>query len=122
MKQELNNNIEINKKNKDYVGADDPVRPILKRNTQKGITLVALVITIIVLLILAMVSIKIAIDGGLITKSNEAVTTYDEAKIKESIQLAVAQCYMEKDGLTKNNLKQALKEQEIDVEEDNINL
>ena len=33
MKQELNNNIEINKKNKDYVGADDPVRPIPKRNT-----------------------------------------------------------------------------------------
>ena len=93
-----------------------------KFKNNKGITLVALVITIIVLLILAMVSIKIAIDGGLITKSNEAVTTYDEAKIKESIQLAVAQCYMEKDGLTKNNLKQALKEQEIDVEEDNINL
>lgn len=93
-----------------------------KFKNNKGITLVALVITIIVLLILAMVSIKIAIDGGLITKSNESVTTYDEAKIKESIQLAVAQCYMEKEGLTKNNLKQALKEQKINVEEDNINL
>ena len=92
------------------------------KNNQRGITLVALVITIIVLLILAMVSIKIAMDGGLITKSNESVTTYDEAKIKESIQLAVAQCYMEKEGLTKNNLKQALKEQKINVEEDNINL
>ena len=33
------------------------------KNTQKGITLVALVITIIVLLILAMVSIKIVMDG-----------------------------------------------------------
>ena len=33
------------------------------KNTQKGITLVALVITIIVLLILAMVSIKIVLDG-----------------------------------------------------------
>ena len=39
-----------------------------KFKNNKGITLVALVITIIVLLILAMVSIKIAIDGGLITK------------------------------------------------------
>ena len=38
------------------------------KNTQKGITLVALVITIIVLLILAMVSIKIVMDGGLISK------------------------------------------------------
>ena len=89
MKQTLNNSIEINKKNKGCVGADDPtvyaesveskrsnrfmcVRPILKRNTQKGITLVALVITIIILLILAMVSIKIAIDGGLITKASKA--------------------------------------------------
>ena len=46
------------------------------KNTQRGITLVALVITIIVLLILAMVSIKIAIDGGLITKVKDATDTH----------------------------------------------
>ena len=92
------------------------------KNNQRGITLVALVITIIVLLILAMVSIKIAIDGGLIGKSNEAVTIHEEAKTKESVQLAVAQCYMTKEGLTAGNLKKALKEQKIEVEEDNINL
>ena len=39
---------------------------------QEGITLVALVITIIVLLILAMVSIKIALSGGLIEKTKES--------------------------------------------------
>ena len=93
-----------------------------KFKNNKGITLVALVITIIVLLILAMVSIKIAIDGGLIGKSNEAVTIHEEAKTKESVQLAVAQCYMTKEGLTAGNLKKALKEQKIEVEEDNINL
>ena len=93
-----------------------------KFKNNKGITLVALVITIIVLLILAMVSIKIAIDGGLIGKSNEAVTVHEEAKTKESVQLAVAQCYMTKEGLTAENLKKALKEQKIEVEEDNINL
>ena len=92
------------------------------KNNQRGITLVALVITIIVLLILAMVSIKIAIDGGLIGKSNEAVTVHEEAKTKESVQLAVARCYMTKEGLTAENLKKALKEQKIEVEEDNINL
>ena len=92
------------------------------KNNQRGITLVALVITIIVLLILAMVSIKIAIDGGLIGKSNETVTIHEEAKMKESVQLAVAQCYMTKEGLTAENLKKALKEQKIEVEEDNINL
>ena len=93
-----------------------------KFKNNKGITLVALVITIIVLLILAMVSIKIAIDGGLIGKSNEAVTVHEEAKTKESVQLAVAQCYMTKEGLTAENLKKALKEQKIEEEEDNINL
>ena len=92
------------------------------KNNQRGITLVALVITIIVLLILAMVSIKIAIDGGLIGKSNEAVTVHEEAKTKESVQLAVARCYMTKEGLTAENLKKALKEQKIEVVEDNINL
>ena len=130
MKQKFKNSIRNFKKNKDYVGADDPtvyaefvksnvgaddpVRPLRKRNTQKGITLVALVITIIVLLILAMVSIKIAIDGGLIGKSNEAVTIHEEAQMKESVQLAVAQCYMTKEGLTAENLKKALKENGIE--------
>ena len=85
-----------------------------KFKNNKGSTLVALVITIIVLLILAMVSIKIAIDGGLIGKSNEAVTIHEEAKTKESVQLAVAQCYMTKEGLTAENLKKALKENGIE--------
>ena len=85
-----------------------------KFKNNKGITLVALVITIIVLLILAMVSIKIAIDGGLIGKSNEAVTIHEKAKTKESVQLAVAQCYMTKEGLTAENLKKALKENGIE--------
>ena len=53
------------------------------KNTQKGITLVALVITIIVLLILAMVSIKIVMDGGLITKASKATDTHTIAAEKE---------------------------------------
>ena len=90
MKQKLNNRIEINKKNKDYVGADDSVRPIQRRNTQRGITLVALVITIIVLLILAMVSIKIAMDGGLTTKASDATTQHTIAAEKEAITTGYA--------------------------------
>ena len=114
MKRRLINIRDANIKNNSYVGADDSVRPIPKRNTQKGITLVALVITIIVLLILAMISVKIAYDGGLIEKSNEAVTIHEKAKTKESVQLAVAQCYMTKEGLTAGNLKKALKENGIE--------
>ena len=95
MKQEFKNSIEINKKNKGYVGEDDPVRPIPKRNTQRGITLVALIITIIVLLILAMVSIKIAIDGGLIQKAKDATDTYTIGAEKEAIAIGYAAYQMD---------------------------
>ena len=81
MKQKLKNSIEINKK-------------IKIRNTQRGITLVALVITIIVLLILAMVSVKIAIDGGLITKASKATDTHTIGAEKEAIQTGYASYQM----------------------------
>ena len=57
---------------------------------QEGITLVALVITIIVLLILAMVSIKIAIDGGLTTKASDATAQHTIASEKEAITTGYA--------------------------------
>ena len=65
------------------------------KNTQKGITLVALIITIIVLLILAMVSIKIAIDEGLITKASKATDTHTIAAEKEAIQLGYSTYQMD---------------------------
>ena len=74
---------EINKKNKSYVGADDPVRPLPKRNPlikQNGITVVALVITIIIMLILAGVTVKIATGGGIIDKTKN---TSDEIEIEQ---------------------------------------
>ena len=61
-----------------------------KLEKQKGITLVALVITIIVLLILAMVSIKIAIDGGLITKASKATDTHAIGAEEEAITTGYA--------------------------------
>ena len=51
---------------------------------QKGITLVALVITIIVLVILVGVTVSVAINSGLIDNANQAVTGYDEAQTEES--------------------------------------
>ena len=56
------------------------------KNT-KGITLVALIITIIVLLILAMVSINLVINGGIIGKAQNTVNDYKIAEEKEQIQL-----------------------------------
>ena len=49
---------------------------------QNGITLVALVITVIVLLILAGVALSVVTaDGGLFTKASNAATKYNEAAI-----------------------------------------
>lgn len=59
---------------------------MLKSN--KGITLVALVITIIVLLILAGVSISLVIgQDGILNKSKNAVNIYENAAQKEDQQL-----------------------------------
>lgn len=51
----------------------------------KGITLVALIITIIVLLILAGVSISMVLgDNGLINKAQNSVNTYDNSSKTEN--------------------------------------
>ena len=47
--------------------------------SQKGITLIALVITIIVMLILVAVTITMAINGGLFEKAGEASRETNEA-------------------------------------------
>lgn len=53
---------------------------------QKGITLVALVITIIVLLILATVAIKMAVNSdGLFSKANEAVNEWNNGVYNEGV-------------------------------------
>ena len=57
---------------------------------QNGITLVALVITIIVLLILAMVSIRIVMDGGLTQKAKDATAQHTIEAEKEAITTGYA--------------------------------
>ena len=58
---------------------------------QNGITLIALVITIIVLLILAGVTIAtLTGDNGILTKATEASTKTSEAEAEEQVKLAIA--------------------------------
>ncbi len=65
----------------------------LKKSTEKGITLVALVVTIIVLLILAGVSISLVLgNNGVITKASTAVTENRKATTQEDIAMAWASC------------------------------
>ena len=61
---------------------------------QKAITLVALIITIIVLLILAMVSIRLVMNGGIIDKSKNAVDKYSKEEIGEQLKLAYSEYQM----------------------------
>ena len=59
-------------------------------STQKGITLIALVITIIVLLILAGVTITLALNGGIITQAQDSTSKYNKEKALEILDIAVA--------------------------------
>ena len=62
--------------------------------TNKGITLIALVITIIVLLILAGVTIAmITGENGILTKTTEAKNKTAEAAAKEKVQTEVMASY-----------------------------
>ena len=85
------------------------------KNTQRGITLVALVITIIVLLILAMVSIKIAIDGGLTTKAKDAVNTHNVSNDKETIGSAYSTYQIAKIQNKDYTMQEALDEQKANA-------
>lgn len=63
----------------------------VNENCNRGITLIALVITIIVLLILAGVSINLVVgDNGVLGQARNAVSENDEAKIKEEISMAAS--------------------------------
>ncbi len=60
----------------------------------KGITLVALVITIIVLLILAAVSINLALgDNGVLNRASTATLSNEKAEVKEDLDFVLSSAY-----------------------------
>ncbi len=61
-----------------------------KRQTNKGITLIALVVTIVVLIILATVSINTVLgDNGIISRAQKARDSYSNSQKSEDEQMAV---------------------------------
>ena len=83
----------------------------LKRSN--GITLIALVVTIIVLIILAGISINLILgDNGIITKAQEAKQAQEKAEIIENLQLEIAAKDAEKlqntNGITQNEIEEIL--------------
>lgn len=87
------------------------MRKSLKTNSQ-GITLIALVITIIVLLILAAISIAtLTGENGILTKASAAKLKSEKADMEEKIKLAVMTSRMGEDGtqINKKVLEDELK-------------
>jgi len=82
----------------------------MKRNTQnKGITLVALVVTIVVLLILANISIVTLFgENGIITITKKADEEWKMQSTKEQIELAIIGSYDVSGKLDINKLKEEL--------------
>ena len=62
----------------------------------KAITLVALIITIVILLVLATVSISLVMNDGIIDRANKGVNKYSEGEIEEQIKLAYQEYQMHK--------------------------
>lgn len=88
----------------------------LRKEENKGITLIALVITIIVLLILAGVTIvTLTGDNGIFKKANEAEEETTQAKMDELRKLAVMASYLENGELDKERLIDNLKENGFSV-------
>ena len=85
-----------------------------KTKEAKGITLIALVITIIVLLILAGVTIAtLTGDNGILTKAQDAKTQTEQAKEDENLKIAIAGSYGTDGKLNLKDLKDNLENQEI---------
>ncbi len=82
---------------------------INKKETQNGITLIALVITIIVLLILAGVSIAMLTgQNGILTQAQNAKTTTENKSAEEKVKLAVMGARADDGTLTVGKLRTEL--------------
>ena len=81
----------------------------MKKTTQKGITLIALIITIIVMLILVAVTINVALNGGLIEKARTAgEQTQKQVEKEELITIAIGAYSSKNDSVTLSELTGAI--------------
>ena len=69
----------------------------IQKNSEKGITMITLAVTIIVLIILASVSINMLVgENGIITQSQRAEEDYSKSEVKEKVELALSEYTIEK--------------------------
>ena len=95
-----------------------------KKKNARGITLIALVITIIVLLILAGITINaLSGENGIITKSKEAKIKTEKSKTIEKINLAILTAMTKGDGDIDNaTLREELEKEGLTVKTEGNNL
>ena len=80
---------------------------------EKGITLIALVVTIIILLILTGVTLNMALsDNGLLKKAKEAVDKYEKSSETEALELSIMAYTMSRDE--KDKIGEILKDNSVD--------
>ena len=81
----------------------------MNKQSKSGITLIALIITIIVMLILVGVTVTVAINGGLFEKAKEAAKGTTMARVKEQIQIDIIEKQLENNGnISEESLKEIL--------------
>ena len=91
--------------------------------TNKGITLIALVITVIVLLILAAVSIAtLTGDNGILTKAQTASEKTKEASVKEEIQTEIMAAFDNRGSFDAKTFKTKMQEAGATVTEEDGNI
>ena len=93
----------------------------IKKTKEKGLTLIALIVTIIVTIILAGITIS-AIKGnsGIISKANESKNQTERKEIIEKAKMTISEKVVDNGGneLTRNELKEILEQYFINVPED----
>ena len=89
----------------------------------RGITLIALVITIIVLLILAGVSLSLIVgEQGILERATKSVTKTNESSIQEEVQLAYQAILMDDYHNDKENQRAQALEKELQKEDKNASV
>ena len=100
------NKYKMTKKREKQIGGP---KKNMRTEKTRGITLISLVITIIILLILAGVTLNLTLgDRGIITQAQQAKEAHEIATIKENIKLDILNKELEKEGesLTKEELEE----------------
>ena len=104
----------LNKPYKHILGGENKM---VKTKEKKGITLIALVITVIVLLILTGVSIAMLTgNNGILTQAKNAKKNFEDTSEKEQVQLAVQGSWNANGKIDINKLNKNLKEIEAGSE------